>query len=99
MRARSMHTPIPGAAHDRTLHELRNTDKPRASHTPDAPPCDEPSLRPSSAHDSCTSFNASLRGLVRPGPDPPDGYRRAGPVAAVLAACGAAGPAQPAGPA
>src|SRR3954453_21693521 len=32
MRARSMQTPISGAAPDRTLHELRNPDKPRASH-------------------------------------------------------------------
>src|SRR3954465_4232864 len=41
MRARSMQTPISGAAHDRTLHELRNTDKPRASHTLRARPCAE----------------------------------------------------------
>src|SRR3954470_19461836 len=32
MRARSMQTPISGAAPDRTLHELRNADKTRASH-------------------------------------------------------------------
>ena len=33
IRARSMQTPIPGGQPDRTLHELRNPDKPRASHT------------------------------------------------------------------
>src|SRR5271166_3646486 len=33
MRARSMKTPTPGGQPDRTHHELRNPDKPRASHT------------------------------------------------------------------
>src|SRR5271166_1255499 len=32
MRARSMKSSIPGGPHDRTLHELRNPDKPRANH-------------------------------------------------------------------